>query len=131
MRSLAEQSRQATEQVRDILGEIQKAANTAVMVTEEGAKRADAGVGLAQTTGAGHPRYRREHQAGGSGGATDRGQRRRSNWPAWTRWPGRWTSINQATLQSEAGTRQVEEAARDLNALAGQLTAIVEQYRVA
>jgi methyl-accepting chemotaxis protein len=44
VRSLAEQSRQATEQVRDILGEIQKAANTAVMVTEEGAKRAEAGV---------------------------------------------------------------------------------------
>ena len=45
VRALAEQSRQATEQVREILGEIQKAANTAVMVTEEGNKRAELGCG--------------------------------------------------------------------------------------
>ena len=38
VRSLAEQSRQATAQVKEILGDIQKATNTAVMVTEEGTK---------------------------------------------------------------------------------------------
>nr|MBC8179063.1 HAMP domain-containing protein [Candidatus Desulfacyla euxinica] len=51
VRSLAERSRQATAKVRDILGEIQKATNTAVMVTEEGTKRAEAGQQLARTTG--------------------------------------------------------------------------------
>ncbi|MBZ0307196.1 MAG: HAMP domain-containing protein, partial [Anaerolineae bacterium] len=44
VRNLAEQSREATAQVRDILSEIQQATNTAVMVTEEGTKGVDLGV---------------------------------------------------------------------------------------
>jgi methyl-accepting chemotaxis protein len=51
VRNLAEQSRQATAQVSSILSEIQKAANTAVMVTEKGTKGAETGVELAQSTG--------------------------------------------------------------------------------
>jgi len=44
VRNLAEQSRQATAQVRSILLDIQKAINTTVMVTEEGTKVVDQGV---------------------------------------------------------------------------------------
>jgi methyl-accepting chemotaxis protein len=51
VRSLAEQSRRATGKVKEILGEIQKSANTAVMVTEEGIKRVDTGLDLAKRTG--------------------------------------------------------------------------------
>ena len=51
VRNLAEQSRQATAQVSNILSEIQKSANTAVMVTEKGTKSAEASVELAQSTG--------------------------------------------------------------------------------
>jgi methyl-accepting chemotaxis protein len=43
IRNLAEQSKQATGQVRTILGEIQKATTAAVMVTEQGSKAVDAG----------------------------------------------------------------------------------------
>lgn len=43
IRNLAEQSKQATAQVRTILGEIQKATTAAVMVTEQGSKAVDAG----------------------------------------------------------------------------------------
>jgi methyl-accepting chemotaxis protein len=43
IRTLAEQSKQATQQVRTILGEIQKASHSAAMVTEEGSKAATAG----------------------------------------------------------------------------------------
>src|SRR5699024_5611962 len=44
MRSLAEQSKDSTKQVRRILGEIQKATNSAVIAIEEGSKRAERGV---------------------------------------------------------------------------------------
>lgn len=44
IRLLAEQSKNATAQVRTILGEIQRATNSAVMTTEQGIKVADAGV---------------------------------------------------------------------------------------
>jgi methyl-accepting chemotaxis protein len=39
-------------------------------------------------------------------------------------------SIHQVTAQSVAGARQVEQAAGELNALAGQLRELVEQYRL-
>ncbi|MBZ0276936.1 MAG: hypothetical protein K8I60_12370, partial [Anaerolineae bacterium] len=43
VRNLADQNRDATVQVREILGEIQRATNSAVMVTEEGSKGVDQG----------------------------------------------------------------------------------------
>jgi hypothetical protein len=51
MRHLAGQSREATAKVSDILNEIQRAANTAVMVTEEGSKGAQSGMELASQAG--------------------------------------------------------------------------------
>jgi DNA-binding LacI/PurR family transcriptional regulator len=51
MRHLAGQSREATTKVSDILNEIQRAANTAVMVTEEGSKGAQQGMKLADSAG--------------------------------------------------------------------------------
>ena len=44
VKSLAEQSKQATAQVRTILGDIQKATGAAVMATEQGTKAVEAGV---------------------------------------------------------------------------------------
>src|SRR5690242_21417123 len=44
IRSLADQSKQATAQVRTILGDIQKATNAAVLATEQGSKAVEAGV---------------------------------------------------------------------------------------
>lgn len=51
IRNLADQSKQSTNQVRAILGEIQKATNSAVIATEEGSKKVDAGVSLANEAG--------------------------------------------------------------------------------
>jgi methyl-accepting chemotaxis protein len=51
VRQLAEQSREATGRVRDILNEIQQATNAAVMVTEQGSKGAESGMNLAQRAG--------------------------------------------------------------------------------
>jgi methyl-accepting chemotaxis protein len=39
-------------------------------------------------------------------------------------------SVNLASSQSQAGTRQMEQAAQNLNDLAVQLTRIVEQYKL-
>ncbi|MFN8371747.1 MAG: methyl-accepting chemotaxis protein [Anaerolineae bacterium] len=51
VRNLADQNRDATIQVREILGEIQRATNTAVMVTEEGSKGVDTGQKLVNKAG--------------------------------------------------------------------------------
>jgi len=51
VRNLADQNREATVQVREILGEIQRATNGAVMVTEEGSKGVDHGQDLVNRAG--------------------------------------------------------------------------------
>lgn len=51
VRNLADQNRDATIQVREILGEIQRATNAAVMVTEEGSKGVDQGQELVNRAG--------------------------------------------------------------------------------
>jgi PAS domain S-box-containing protein len=127
VRNLAVQSREATARVQEILEEIQKATNTAVMVTEEGSKRADAGVLQAEKAG-------RAIQSINKGirGVTQTIQQIAAS--AGEQLAGMdqigtaMESIGQATTQSEAGTRQVEEAVHDLNAQAEQLSRVVEQY---
>jgi methyl-accepting chemotaxis protein len=49
--NLAEQSREATSQVRRILGEIQGGTNSAVVSTEAGTKKVEIGMGLAEVSG--------------------------------------------------------------------------------
>ncbi len=51
VRNLADQNRDATVQVREILSEIQRATNMAVMVTEEGSKGVDSGQVLVNKAG--------------------------------------------------------------------------------
>lgn len=51
VRQLAEQSREATKRVRNILTEIQQATNSAVIVTEEGTKSTEEGVQLVKQAG--------------------------------------------------------------------------------
>ena len=51
MRDLARQSREATDRIRNILTEIQRATNTAVMVTKEGSQSAQDGMDLASRAG--------------------------------------------------------------------------------
>jgi len=46
VKALASQSKEATEQIRSMLSEIQKSSNSAVMVTENGVKRVDEGMRL-------------------------------------------------------------------------------------
>jgi methyl-accepting chemotaxis protein len=52
VKALAEQSKRATVQVRQILGDIQKATNAAVMATEEGSKSSNAAIVVAAKAGA-------------------------------------------------------------------------------
>lgn len=51
MKNLARQSKQATERIRRILGEIQRATQQVVTATEEGSRRVTAGIHLAQQAG--------------------------------------------------------------------------------
>jgi methyl-accepting chemotaxis protein len=129
VRNLAEQSRQATAQVKAILSDILRATNATVMATEEGTKRVDEGVELAA---------RAQDAIGELGAVIEESAQAATQMVAGGRQQAAGVeqvavamqSINQAAVQSLASTRQAEKAARDLSDLAGRLIETVELYRV-
>jgi methyl-accepting chemotaxis protein len=129
VRNLAEQSRQATGQVKAILSDIQRATNATVMATEEGTKRVEEGAELAGQAGAAIEELgmviEESAQAAAQMVAGGRQQSAGVEQVAVA-----MQSINQATAQSLASTRQAEKAARDLNDLARSLSEIVKQYKL-
>lgn len=129
VRSLAEQSRQATAQVKEILGDIQKATNTAVMVTEEGTKRTEAGQHLVRSTGeaieAIASRIQKVAEAARQIAASTRQQLAGMDQVS-----SAMESIDQAATQTEAGTQQAEKAASGLNELAEEIKTVVSQYKL-
>jgi methyl-accepting chemotaxis protein len=128
VRSLAEQSRQATGQIKSILLDIQDGINSTVMATEEGTKVVEEGMALAAQAGevieqlAGAideaAQAAMQVRAGGQQQATGVEQIALA-----------MENINQATAQALASTHQTEKAAQDLDQLAQQLTQVVEQYQ--
>ena len=129
VRNLAEQSRQATAQVSSILSEIQKAANTAVMVTEKGTKSAETGVELAQST-AHSIRIIREHAQQVTAAAQEIAASERQQLEGMDQITRAMESINQGANQTQKGMQQMDQAAQNLNDLAGRLTNIVQVYKI-
>ena len=129
VRTLAEQSRQATAQVKTILSEIQKATNATVMATEEGTKGVDEGVQLAaQAQQAINQMYQVISESAQAATQVLAGSRQQVAGVEQVAMA--MQNINQATVQSLASIRQAERAAQDLNALAGTLMQTVKQYRI-
>jgi methyl-accepting chemotaxis protein len=129
VRNLAEQSRQATAQVSSILNEIQKAANTAVMVTEKGTQSAEGGVGLAQSTGS-SIRIIREHTQQVAAASQQIAASARQQLAGMDQITRAMENINQGATHTQKGMEQVDQAAQNLNDLAKQLTSIVQQYKI-
>jgi methyl-accepting chemotaxis protein len=129
VRSLAEQSRQATSQVKAILSEIQKATNTTVMVTEEGTKGVDRGVQLAAQTREAIEQLSSviSESAQIATQVVVGGQQQQTGIEQIAL---AMQNINQATVQSLASTRQAEKSAQSLNDQARRMTELVAQYRL-
>jgi methyl-accepting chemotaxis protein len=129
VRNLAEQSKQATAQVRTILSEIQKATNLTVMATEEGAKGVDEGVLLAAQA-----RESIEKLSGAVNEATQvatqvvaGGQQLQTGIEQIAM---AIQQISQVTVQSLASTRQTEKSAQTLNDLARRLNEDIALYEL-
>lgn len=129
VRSLAEQSKEATAQVRTILGDIQRATNAAVLATEQGTGVVETGLGLARRAGevigdlteiiTQASQSVRQIAAAASQQSTGVDQISRA-----------MKDIGQATTQSAAGARQSQQSAESLDTLARSLQDAVGRYRV-
>jgi methyl-accepting chemotaxis protein len=129
VKSLAEQSKQATNQVRTILNDIQKATSAAVMATEQGSKAVEAGVkqsaqaGQSIQTLAGS--VAEAAQAASQIAASSQQQLVGVDQVA-----SAMESIKQASTQNVDSARQLETATRNLKELGLKLKQLVERYKV-
>jgi methyl-accepting chemotaxis protein len=129
VKSLAEQSRQATDRVRTILSDIQRATTAAVMATEQGAKAVEAGG--RQTEAAGH-------SIGALAGSVTEAAQAATQIAASSQQQligmdqvaGAMENIKQASTQNVASARQLETAARNLSDLGQRMKQIAESYTV-
>ncbi|EYF04592.1 HAMP domain-containing methyl-accepting chemotaxis protein [Chondromyces apiculatus] len=128
VRSLAEQSKRATGQVRAILGDIQKSTTAAVLVTEEGSKAVSAAVETAREAG-----ERIEQLASTIAEATESANQILATAQQQVSGVGQISAamhaISAATTQTVEGTRQIERAARDLNEISARLRDATAQYQ--
>ncbi|HVT23307.1 MAG TPA: methyl-accepting chemotaxis protein [Rhizomicrobium sp.] len=124
IKSLADQSKKATAQVRQILGDIQKSTNTAVLVTEQGTKSVHQAIRAANESGEtisslvetmdAAARAATQIAASASQQATGMSQIHQA-----------MSHINEASNQNLAATRQSEQAAQDLHTLGTRLKAMI------
>lgn len=129
MKNLAAQSKQATVQVRAILGDIQKGITSSVMLTEEAVKRADSG---RQQAGVADQTIRRltenieesvrafQQIVGGSS----------QQQIGFEQVIHAFRNIGVASQQTATSTKQSEKAAANLSALAQELRGAVARYQL-
>lgn len=127
VKALADQSKKATAQVRQILGHIQKATHSAVMTTEEGTKSVAVATRVVGQSGAIIQRLGEllaqasltaaQIAASANQQATGIGQIRQA-----------MRDVNQSSQQALASTRQTERAVQDLNAMGLKLKSLLSDY---
>jgi methyl-accepting chemotaxis protein len=123
VKSLAEQSKQATAQVRTILGDIQKATSAAVLATEQGGKAVEAGV--KQSAEASESiRVLAESIAEAAQAATQIAASSQQQMVGMDQVALAMDNIKQASSQNVDGTKQAETAAGNLHELGQRLSAM-------
>ncbi len=129
VKSLANQSKQATAQVRGLLNDIQKATNAAVMATEQGSKAVEAGEKQALEAGesirllAGS--ISESANASSQITATNQQQLVGMDQVALA-----MENISEASTLSVTSTRQSEISAQNLNELGQKLKRLVDQFKL-
>lgn len=129
VRSLAEQSKQATAQVRSILGDIQKATASAVMATEQGSRSVEAGVKLSGQVGE-SIRVLAESIGEAAQAAMQIAASAQQQLAGMDQVALAMQNVNQASAQNVASTKQTESAAQSLHELGQKLKRLVERYQV-
>jgi methyl-accepting chemotaxis protein len=128
IRLLSEQSKAATSQVKSILGEIQRATNSAVMTTEQGIKVADAGVdSIARVLTVLEDLQSTVRYAAHNAQLISASVRQHS--AGMEQITGAMQSIGSATKDNLSGAQHTRDAAQELAALSNRLRGMVEQYQ--
>jgi len=128
IKSLAEQSKQATTQVRTILNDVQKATSAAVMATEQGSKAVEAGV--KQSAQAGEAiRVLAESSSEAVQTATQVVASSQQQVVGMNQIGTAMENINQAGSETAASMKQAETVAKNLHELGQKLKVLVEKFK--
>lgn len=129
VKSLAEQSKQATAQVRAILNDIQKATNAAVMATEQGSKAVE--IGERQSGEAGEAiRVLADSVLESAHASTQISASSQQQSVGMDQVALAMENIKDASNLSVTGTKQVELSAQNLHELGQKLKQMVEQFKL-
>jgi methyl-accepting chemotaxis protein len=129
MRALAEQSKVAAIQVRALLGEVQKGTKAAVAATDEGSRRAQAAMALAQSAGSailGLAEVIKESSAAARQIAGNTRQQTIGVEQIATA----MSELSVAMADSVNGTRQFEQGAGNLSNLSKKFSELVGRYQL-
>jgi methyl-accepting chemotaxis protein len=129
IKSLADQSKQATEQVRSILGDIQKATGKSVLATEQVSKAVENGVTQAAESGE-SIRKLAESIGASAQAAAQIAASSQQQLAGMEQVAMAMESIKLAAQQNASGTKQAEQAAHTLNELGQKLKEMVGRYKV-
>ena len=129
VKSLSEQSKQATGRVRSILGDIQKTISSAVMLSEQGSKAVERGVKQSAVAGESIQKLT-ENVASSAQVAVQIAASSQQQLVGMDQLAVAMESIKQTSGQNLAATKQVETGAQTLNELGQRLKTLAEQYKV-
>ena len=125
VKTLAERSKDATEQIRAILTEIQRSSNAAVMVTEQGVKRVDEGHNLIDELGQGIASLAVTIDEN-SDSAQQISLISSQQLAGIEQITEALRSVEQAASDNAAGAQQLEKAAKSLEAVSDRISNIVQ-----
>lgn len=129
IRALADQSKQSTKQIRDILNDVQKAISSAVMATEQGGKAVDKGLTLAESSGDSismlADSISEAAQASSQIAASSSQQLTGMEQLA-----AAMENIKLAATQNASGTKQAEEAVSNIKTIVENLKNLVNKYQI-
>ncbi|MDK9706081.1 MAG: methyl-accepting chemotaxis protein [Desulforhopalus sp.] len=129
IKSLADQSKQATEQVRKILGDIQKATVKSVLAAEQVSKAVEGGV--KQSAESGESIHKLAENIGQAAQAAEQiAVSSQQQLAGMEQVAIAMENIKQATHQNVLGTKQVENAAHTLNEFGQKLKEMVSRFKV-
>jgi methyl-accepting chemotaxis protein len=129
IRNLAEQSKQATMQVRKILNDVQKATSAAVLATEQGNRAVEAGVKKSVQAGEAI-RSLTESSAEAVQVSTQISASSQQQLIGMDQIGIAMQNINQAGLDTSVSMTQAEEALKNLHDLGQKLKDLVEQFKM-
>ncbi len=129
MRSLADQSKQATEQVKHSLTEIQKATGGAVMAIERGTKAVSSGLDLGNQAGAVIQRLA-QSMAEAAESAMQIAASSQEQLVGMEQLVLAMENIREASSQNTDGARHLEGAVRDLERLSGALKELSARFNL-